>query len=85
MSPMSSPSTNDLRTALQDAGTVLQPTIDVLAPVRVFSFWVAVALPFLYLPLLVTGLETTTVTMAFLALLATNAVTLFVGHPHRRE
>lgn len=82
---MSSPSTNELRTALQDAGTVIRPRDDVLAPVRVVSFWIAVALPFLYLPLLVTGLETPTVTAAFLALLAANAVTLFVGHPHRRE
>lgn len=82
---MSSSSANDLRTALQDAGTAVQPSEDVFAPVRIFAFWVAVALPFLYLPLLITGLENTTVTMAFLALLATNAVTLFVGHPHRRD
>ena len=82
---MSSSSANDLRTALQDAGTVVRPRENVLAPVRVLSFWVAVALPFLYLPLLLTGLETTTVTTAFLALLAANAVALFVGHPHRRE
>ena len=82
---MSSPSTNDLRTALQNAGTAVQPSIDVFAPVRTLSFWVAVALPFLYLPLLATGLENSTVTLAFITLLAANAVTLFVGHPHRRE
>ena len=82
---MSSSSANDLRTALQDAGTVVQPGDDVLAPVRVLAFWVAVALPFLYLPLLITGLENATMTLAFLALLAANAVTLFVGHPHRRD
>lgn len=82
---MSSSSANDLRTALQDAGTVVQPPENVLEPVRILSFWVAVALPFLYIPLLVTGLDNPTVTTVFLVLLVTNAVTLFVGHPHRRE
>jgi hypothetical protein len=82
---MSSSSANDLRTALQDAGTAVQPDESLLRPVRTLSFWVAIALPFLYLPLLATGLENTTVTTAFIALLVLNAVTLFVGHPHRRE
>jgi len=82
---MSNSSANDLRTALQDAGTVVRPDENVLSPVRVLSFWAAVALPFLYLPLLASGLDSSSVTIAFLALLAANAVTLFVGHPHRRE
>lgn len=82
---MPTPSTNDLRTALQDVATALQPDSDVFEPVRTFSFWVAITLPFLYLPLLLTGLETTTVALAFLALLGANVVTLFVGHPHRRD
>jgi len=34
---------------------------------------------------LASGLDSSSVTIAFLALLAANAVTLFVGHPHRRE
>lgn len=80
---MSSSSANDLRTALNRAGTVLQPGESVLSPVRVLAFWIAVALPFLYLPLLVTGLENTATMSAFLALLAANAVTLYVGHSHR--
>lgn len=82
---MSSPSTNELRTALRDAGTVVRPIGDIFAPVRVLSFWAAVALPFLYLPLLLTGLENSAVTAAFLTLLLTNAVALFVGHPYRRD
>jgi len=44
-----------------------------------------VALPFLYVPLLVTGLDSSATTAAFVALLGLNAVALFVGHPHRRE
>lgn len=82
---MSTPSTNELRTALQNAGTALQPSTDVVGGIRTLSFWVAIALPFLYLPMLITGLENTTVTVAFLALVGANALTLFVGHPHRRE
>ena len=82
---MTSSPANDLRTALEHAGTVVRPRDAVLSPVRVLAFWAAVALPFLYLPLLVTGLGTAATTTAFLALLAANAVCLFVGHAHRRE
>lgn len=49
------------------------------------SFWCAIALPFLYLPLLVSGLETVAQTMAFWLLLVTNVVVLVVGHSHRSE
>lgn len=82
---MSNPSTNELRTVLSDAGSAVRPGENVLSPVRIVAFWVAVTLPFLYLPLLVTGLNDTATTTAFLALLAVNAVALLVGHPHRRE
>jgi len=56
-----------------------------LTPVRTVSFWVAVTIPFLHLSLLFTGtgIETTSETLAFLALLALNVVALVVGHPHR--
>ncbi len=79
---MSNSSTNDLRTALERAGTAVRPGDDVLSPVRVLAFWTAVALPFLYLPLLGTGLDSAATTTAFLALLAANAVCLLVGHAH---
>lgn len=55
----------------------------VVSTVRAAAFWVAVVLPFLYVPLLVTGLEAGATTTAFLALLVTNVVTLLVGHSHR--
>lgn len=65
-----------------------QPTLHtglklVSAPVRFVAFWLAVALPFLYLPLLASGLEGQQPTV-FGTLLALNSVALLVGHGHGR-
>lgn len=55
-------------------------------PIVAVSFWLAVTLPFMYVPLLfVTGLSTTTEQLAFVALLLANVVTLLVGHSYHRE
>lgn len=54
-------------------------------PLTGFAFWAAIALPFLHLPLLVTGLETTRMAVAFLLLLGLNVLALVVGHSYRRE
>ena len=81
---MSTPSRSALAEAASDAVST-PASATVLKPLEVVGFWSAVALPFLYLPLLASGLDSSSVTIAFLALLAANAVTLFVGHPHRRE
>ncbi|MGB9931456.1 hypothetical protein [Haloarcula amylolytica] len=51
--------------------------------VRGIAFWTAIALPFLYLPLLITGLNSGATRVAFVALVVFNAVTLFIGHAHR--
>ena len=61
-----------------------KPLTYLAAPIRFVAFWVAVALPFLYLPLVVGGLNGSEPT-AFLALLATNVVALVVGHGHRAD
>ena len=53
----------------------------VAAPLRFVGFWAAVALPFLYVPLLFGGLEGSE-TLAFGLLLAANALALVVGHGH---
>lgn len=53
----------------------------VLGPVRRAAFWAAIVLPFLHLPLLVTGLETETATLAFGLLLVLNVCALVVGRP----
>jgi len=54
----------------------------VIKPARVVGFWTAVALPFLHIPFLMMGLDSTTDTLAFLGLFALNVVALVVGHPH---
>ncbi len=54
-------------------------------PIRVASFWSAIVLPFLYVPLLGTGLSGALETAVFLCLLCANALALYVGHSHRRS
>jgi hypothetical protein len=56
----------------------------VLAPVRAVGFWAAIGLPFLYVPLLLTGIETRYETMASLSLVVLNVAALVVGHTYRR-
>jgi len=53
-------------------------------PVVALSFWLAVLLPLVHIPLAATGLETTTELVRFLGLLGANAVALVLGHGHRR-
>jgi hypothetical protein len=49
-------------------------------PLRLMGFWTAVALPFLHIPLLLTGLDGAAEMGAFLALFALNVVALVLGH-----
>jgi hypothetical protein len=53
----------------------------VAAPLRFVAFWAAVALPFLYVPLLFGGLQGSE-PLAFGLLLAANALALVIGHGH---
>jgi hypothetical protein len=55
----------------------------VTTPLRFVAFWAAVALPFLYLPLLVGGLEGGQLT-AFASLLGVHLLTLVVGHGYHQ-
>lgn len=57
--------------------TALAPTV------RFVGFWVAVVLPFIYLPLLFTGLGDATMT-AFVLLLAAHVVSLLLGREYGR-
>lgn len=52
--------------------------------VRAIGFWLAVVVPFLYLPLLVRGFAGPSEVLAFVGLLLLNVVALVVGHGHRR-
>lgn len=57
----------------------------VFRPLKRLAFWSAIVLPFLHVSLLVSGLESRSMTLAFVALLALNVVAIYVGHPHGRE
>ncbi|ADB59007.1 hypothetical protein Htur_0106 [Haloterrigena turkmenica DSM 5511] len=52
----------------------------VKGPTQFLSFWVAIALPFVHLPLLAQGLGDPQITVTFLLLLAVNVCALYVGH-----
>lgn len=51
----------------------------VRAVVTRVGFWLAITLPFLYIPLLATGLETLPMIEAFIFLLLLHAGTVYVG------
>lgn len=48
------------------------------------AFWSAVTLPFLYLPLLVVGPQSTAEWLTISTLLVVHVITLFVGHTHHQ-
>jgi len=81
---MSTPSITDLPSLPADGDDASLRKV-LLWPVHRLAFWAAVVLPFLYLPLLATGLETETQTIAFVVLLACNVVALVLGHPAHTE
>jgi DMSO/TMAO reductase YedYZ heme-binding membrane subunit len=53
----------------------------ITAPLRFVGFWAAITLPFLYLPLLYSGLQGEEV-VVFLGLLGLNAFALVAGHDY---
>ncbi|WP_254521720.1 hypothetical protein [Natrinema caseinilyticum] len=54
-------------------------------PTQFLSFWVAIALPFVHLPLLAQGLGDPAVTLTFFALLLVNVFALYLGHGYNRS
>ncbi|WP_277542013.1 hypothetical protein [Haloarcula laminariae] len=80
---MPSSSVNELFATVDDAVPSVGRSL--VTPIRGVAFWTAVALPFLYLPLLATGLQSSAVRTAFGALLLANAVSLLVGHSYARD
>lgn len=57
----------------------------VAEPVTRIAFWSAIVLPFLYIPLLATGLDSRSMVLTFLLLVVLNAAALLVGHRYDRE
>ncbi|WP_396611907.1 hypothetical protein ACH9L7_01060 [Haloferax sp. S1W] len=74
---------SQLREVITDAQNVNTGVKLVAAPLRFVGFWTAVALPFLYLPLLHDGLKSGEITV-FVTLVAVNAIALVVGHNYAR-
>jgi hypothetical protein len=54
-------------------------------PVKRLSFWAAIVLPFIHLPLVATGLDSPSLTVAFLVLVALNVVAIILGHTYGQE
>ena len=57
----------------------------VIRTIEAVAFWSAIALPFLHVPLLLYGLETTAQVSAFLVLLGLNLGALLLGHGYKRR
>ena len=68
---------------LVDSRFVRLSLAGVVEPLRFLAFWTAVALPFLYLPLLAGGLDGQQFPV-FAGLLLLNLVALVLGHEYRR-
>lgn len=63
-----------------------EPLIATIArPLEAVAFWSAIALPFLYVPLLLNGVGTTAQLTAFLTLLVLHALTIVGGHRYNRD
>lgn len=90
MSTLTRPSPADA----SDDGSVLQyvrevisdhpPTESARGAIQASAFWAAVALPFVHLPLALSGFSSMTEASVFLGLLALNVVALALGHGHRQ-
>jgi len=78
---MSSPSTTVTDVLPRDASSVAVLT----KPIEAIGFWAAVALPFLYVPLLATGIEQQSSQLAALLLIGLHVAALVVGRHHKAD
>lgn len=81
---MSSSSITDPRSLRETVSTLSVPRL-LARPVKQLSFWAAIVLPFMHLSLLWTGLDSASMTAAFVGLVALNICTLYLGHTHGRD
>lgn len=82
VSPVSN-STHD-RTPPRPDGSRLRAAL-LRGPLAAVGFWTGVALPFLYVPLLLTGPGGTAARNIAFALIALHGLALLVGHEHRQH
>lgn len=81
---MSSSSITDPR-SLRNAVSGLSVPRLLARPLKQFSFWAAIVLPFMHLSLLATGLDSRSMTAAFVGLVALNVCALWIGHTYGRD
>lgn len=81
---MSSSSITDPK-SLRDAVSGLSVPQLLVRPIKLLSFWAAIVLPFMHLSLLVRGLDSRSMTVAFVGLVVLNVCALYVGHPYGQE
>lgn len=81
MSNVSSPSIDD-PLSTDRIGSLIAP---VRKQTRAAGFWGAIALPFLYLPLLAMGVDSVAEATVVLALLGLNLLALLVGRGHNLD
>ena len=53
-----------------------------LRPIEAMAFWTAIVLPFLYVPLLIAGIDTFERLVVLLGLIALNVLAFIVGHQY---
>ncbi len=64
--------------------TIPLPLFRVVRYVEAVSFWGAVVLPLIYIPLLVLGVDTVKTLLVFISLIALNVLLLIMGHSYRQ-
>lgn len=80
--PSDSSTLEESRTRGRVSATVRTIPALVVGTCRTVGFWTAVGLPFLYVPLLTVGLDSTQDLLLFLVLLLVNVAALFAGRNH---
>lgn len=78
---MSSPSTTATDVLPRDVSSVAT----LLKPLEAVGFWAAIALPFLYVPLLATGVSERSSQLAALLLIGLHVAALVVGRHHKAD
>ena len=77
---MSTPSTTHESHAAGPPGSGM-----LLEPVEAAGFWAAVGLPFIYVPLIVRGLDTTSIQLTVAVLLALHVLALVLGRHYNAD